>query len=555
MITTLRPYLKLYRHYFWRILLGLLLAILTLAGSLFLLALSGWFLAATAAVGVAGLYTFNYMLPAAGVRGAAIFRTAARYFERLVNHDTTFQILAYLRIEAFKRLLPVKPEALQYYQKADLLNRFIADIDNLDHLYLRLFSPIITALCLIALIFCCLAVIQLQLASLIALILLFTTLIVPIIFYQLGQALGEQIAKQKSDYRTQSIGYLQGQAELALFAAQQSYRAQLNTTEQRWLSKQKQQATLSSLAQALVLLIVGLMTALVIYLAADGIAGYSAPFIALFVFVCLSSAELLAPIPAAFLFLGQVLASAKRVTQLAELPKTYFPAKGTSLDKRAISLQFSAVNFTYPNQPLPVLHQANLILPAGQHIGLIGQTGCGKSTLLKLITREWQPDSGQILLNQTPLDQLDETTLRQCMAVVPQTITIFSDTLRRNLLIGNHQASDEALRTVLRQVELDKLLDTEQQLDLWLGEGGRPLSGGERRRIGIARALLHEANLVIMDEPTESLDAQTEQQLIGLIKQHCHGKTLLIVTHRLTESQIFDRVYRLHAGQLIANEV
>lgn len=149
------------------------------------------------------------------------------------------------------------------------------------------------------------------------------------------------------------------------------------------------------------------------------------------------------------------------------------------------------------------------------------------------------------MINDIPVDQLDEATLRQTIAVVPQVITIFSDTLKQNLLIGKRQASDQQLIDVLHQVELSKLLATDQGLNLPLGQGGRALSGGEIRRIGIARALLHNSPLILMDEPTESLDQQTEQQIIELIKQICKNKTLLMVTHRLTDSPLFDRVVEL----------
>ena len=164
MLTLLRPYIALYKHYFWQIVIGLGLAILTLFASVFLLSLSGWFLASTAVVGVAGLYTFNYMLPAAGVRAAAIMRTASRYAERLVDHNTTFKILAYLRTLAFKKILPLSTNQLAQYQKADLLNRFIVDIDALDHLYLKLFSPIVTALVIVMILFVGLSYINLPIA-------------------------------------------------------------------------------------------------------------------------------------------------------------------------------------------------------------------------------------------------------------------------------------------------------------------------------------------------------------------------------------------------------
>lgn len=543
MLTLLRPYIALYKHYFWQIVIGLSLAILTLFASVFLLSLSGWFLASTAAAGVAGLYTFNYMLPAAGVRAAAIVRTASRYAERLVDHNTTFKILAYLRTLAFSKILPLSANQLAQYQKADLLNRFIVDIDALDHLYLKLFSPIVTALIIIVMLFVGLSYINLPIALIISIVLTITLLAIPVIFYHAGKQLGETLAKQQSEYRALLINYLQGQAELTLFNAQDRYRVKLNQLESDWLYHQQKQSTLVALSSALVILIAGFLTLLVLWL----ITHYTlSPLVALFVFVCLASSEILAPIPTAFIFLGQVLASAKRTTALFnQTPDIKFTEQGKVIDLTTAKLQFNDISFSYPNQPFAILNHFSLTIEAGKHIGLIGKTGCGKSTLLNLVTRTWDPTSGNIFINDTPINQLDEPTLRKVIAVVPQVITIFSDTLRKNLLIGDPKASDQQLIDVLQQVELSKLLSTEHGLDLPLGQGGRSLSGGEIRRIGIARALLHNSPLVLMDEPTESLDQQTEQQIIQLIKQTCQNKTLLMVTHRLTDNPLFDQVIEL----------
>lgn len=541
MLALLRPYIALYKHYFWQIVIGLGLAILTLFASVFLLSLSGWFLASTAVVGVAGLYTFNYMLPAAGVRAAAIMRTASRYAERLVDHNTTFKILAYLRTLAFKKILPLSAKQLSQYQKADLLNRFIVDIDALDHLYLKLFSPIVTALVIIVLLFVGLSYINFPIALIISIVLTITLLAFPVIFYYAGKQLGETLAKQQSEYRALLINYLQGQAELTLFNAQDRYRSKLDKLESDWLYHQQKQSTLMALSSALVVLVAGFLTLLVLWL----ITQYTlSPLVALFVFVCLASSEILAPIPTAFIFLGQVLASAKRTTALFnQTPDIKFVQQGRTIDLTTAKLRFEDVSFSYPNQPFAVLSHFSLTVEDGKHVGLIGKTGCGKSTLLNLVTRAWEPTSGNIFINDIPINQLDEPTLRQAIAMVPQVITIFSDTLRQNLLIGNPNASDQQLMDILHQVGLSKLLSTEQELDLLLGQGGRSLSGGEIRRIGIARALLHNSPLVLMDEPTESLDQQTEQQIIQLIKNY--DKTLLMVTHRLTDSPLFDQVVEL----------
>ena len=546
MLKILFPYIKLYQYYFLRILLGMLMVITALAASIFLLSLSGWFLSATAFVGFAGLYTFNYMLPAAGVRGAAILRTVARYFDRLVNHDTTFRILAFLRTRAFKHLLPLNAVQIQRFEKAELLNTFIADIDNLDHLYLRLFAPIIGSLCITFFIYFAVSYFDHNIALVITLFLLVTILTLPIIFYYAGRTLGEQIAEQKSLYRQKLVSYMQGQAELTLFNAKHSFRQSLTDIESHWLKLQTKQSTLLSLSNAIIVMIVGVMTQIIIWLVADGISNYDQPIIALLIFIGLSSTEILSPIPSAFLFLGQVLSSAKRMNNLLGLsPVINFGELSNTDNDQQCEITFKNINFSYPNQPLIILKDINFQIKNGEHVALIGQTGCGKSTLLNLITRTWQPTNGTIMLNQIDISQFSEPALRNMMSVVPQVIHIFNDTLRNNLLIGNQYADDAQLISVLKKVQLDKLLSTEQGLNLWLGESGRTLSGGERRRIGIARALLHNAPLILLDEPTESLDNQTEQQILSIIKENYPDKTLIMITHRLIHQALFDCTYLL----------
>lgn len=548
----LLPFLALYKRYLTRMALGMLLALVTLLSSLFLLSLSGWFLAATAFAGIAGLYTFNYMLPAAGVRGAAILRTTARYAERLVSHNTTFKLLAFLRILAFKKIVPLSSRQRQHYQKADLLNRFIADIDHLDHVYLKLLSPFITGFIAIIVLFLGLSPFNLSLAILISTVLLLTLIMTPIYFYQAGKTTGQQLAQQKSDYRQHVVSYLQGQAELTIFDAREQFRQQLDQAENRWLQNQQQQAKLASMAQSWIIIIIGLLTSLVLYLSISGITFTQPPIIALFVFICLSCAEILAPIPNAFIYLGHVIASAKRIGELFnQQPDIDYPSTSPIEITTAPKLQLTDVTFTYPQQPIATINQLCWEINAGEHIALIGKTGCGKSTILKLITRTWEANQGQITINDVDLRDFSESSLRNFMAVIPQRIDIFNDTLRNNLLIGNPSATDQQLIEVLTLVGLEKLLASENGLTLWLGENGRALSGGEKRRIGIARALLHDAPLVLMDEPTESLDNETEQQIIALIRQIYTNKTLIMVTHRLTEHQMFDKVYMMENGKIM----
>ncbi|ELY7392426.1 cysteine/glutathione ABC transporter ATP-binding protein/permease CydC [Cronobacter universalis] len=547
----LLPYLALYKRHKWLLSLGVVLAIVTLLASIGLLTLSGWFLSASAVVGMAGLYSFNYMLPAAGVRGAAIIRTAGRYFERLVSHEGTFRVLEHLRVYTFSRLLPLSPSGLARFRQGELLNRLVADVDTLDHLYLRVISPLIGALAVIAVVTLGLSLLDVTLALTLGGIMLATLLLLPPLFYRAGRPVGEALTMLRASYRQQLTGWLQGQAELSIFGAAGRYRDNLDATEQVWHEAQRRQAGLTALSQAMMMLISGMTVVLILWMAAGGVGGNSTPgsLIALFVFCALAAFEALAPVGGAFQHLGQVIASARRVSDVIDQPADIAFAESGKDSPREASLSLRNVSFSYPGQPQPALRDITLDVAPGEHIAILGRTGCGKSTLLQLLTRAWDPTSGDVALGGVSITEYREAALRAAMSVVPQRVHLFSATLRDNLLLAAPQADDAALGAALARVGLEKLLE-DDGLNAWLGEGGRQLSGGELRRLGIARALLHDAPMLLLDEPTEGLDAETERQILTLVKEVAAQKTLLMVTHRLQGLTAFDRIIVMDNGQI-----
>ncbi|ELY4438976.1 cysteine/glutathione ABC transporter ATP-binding protein/permease CydC [Cronobacter dublinensis] len=548
----LLPYLALYKRHKWLLSLGVVLAIVTLLASIGLLTLSGWFLSASAVVGMAGLYSFNYMLPAAGVRGAAIIRTAGRYFERLVSHEGTFRVLEHLRVHTFSRLLPLSPSGLARFRQGELLNRLVADVDTLDHLYLRVISPLIGALAVIVVVTLGLSVLDITLALTLGGIMLATLLLLPPLFYRAGRPVGEALTVLRASYRQQLTSWLQGQAELSIFGAAWRYRDNLDATEQAWHEAQRRQTGLTALSQAMMTLISGMTVVLILWMAAGGVGGNSAPgsLITLFVFCALAAFEALAPVGGAFQHLGQVIASARRVSDVIEQPADItFEQPGVDAPREA-SLALRDVSFSYPGQPQPALRDITLDVAPGEHIVILGRTGCGKSTLLQLLTRAWDPTSGDVTLGGVAISSYHEAALRATMSVVPQRVHLFSATLRDNLRLAAPDADDAALSAILKRTGLEKLLEDEG-LNAWLGEGGRQLSGGELRRLGIARALLHDAPMLLLDEPTEGLDAETERQILALVREVAAHKTLLMVTHRLQGLTAFDRIIVMDNGQII----
>lgn len=552
---SLFPFLSLYRHHLWQLVLGIILAITSLAASIGLLSLSGWFLAASALVGSSLL--FNFFYPSSGVRGLAIGRTVSRYFERLVTHDGTFKVLAILRVSVFRKLIPLSPAGLSRYRNSELLNRLVADVDTLDTLYLNLISPFVSAVMVIVFMAIGLSFVSPLLALVICGSLTALLLIFPFVFYKLGQKLGKTAIVSRATYRSQFIEWVQLNAEFLLFGVQQQTKEKLQHTEQQWLHAQSRESQLAGWSNALLIAFNGILVTAVIYLSATAInvptADEPAALIALVVFCVLASLEILSPIGIAFLHLGQVIAAAERLNEITEQqPLVAFngTAQWQKIEKNQPIVHFKQVSFRYPNRLEKTLNDLSFEILAGQKVAILGKTGSSKSTIFQLLVRNYDATSGQISLNFCNIADYPESTLRERIVTLSQRVHIFSSTLKDNLKMGNPQASDDELFSVLNQVGLSHL--TEQEgLNLWLGEGGRPLSGGEQRRLGLARLLLSPAEIVLLDEPTEGLDRETEQQILQLIFQHCENRTLLMITHRMSGLEKFDQVYRIDSGRIM----
>ena len=550
----LLPFLRLFKFAKLPLFLGLVLMITGLASSIGLLTTSGWFLAATAIAGLGTL--FNFFYPSASVRGLAIGRTLFRYFEKLVTHDATFRILAKLRVQVFEKIIPLSPAVLNRYRNSDLLNRLVSDVDTLDSLYLRLIAPFITAIFVILAMCIGLSFVNAPLALGLGASLLLLVFVIPTVFYQLGKKFGDKLVHSRALYRTQFLEFIQAQAELLLFNAEDKLKDNMAKTEANWQADQQKEANLSGFSTALSLFLNGLIIAAMLWFSSQAEFGndeYRMAFIALFTFAALASFEILMPLGSAFLHIGQVIASAERVTDIIEQqPLVTFNGKA-EFDQNATTLiEAKDLSFAYPERQNRALENLNLTIQKGKKVAILGKTGSGKSTLLQLLVRNYDANQGQLFLAGKPIADYAEDTLRSQFCFLTQRVHVFSDTLRQNLQFASAvNISDEKMIEVLNQVGLGKLLEQEQGLDIWLGDGGRPLSGGEQRRLGLARILLNDAPILLLDEPTEGLDRETERQILRLILAHAENKTLIMVTHRLTAIEQFDELCVIDEAKLI----
>ena len=548
----LLPYLKLYKKHWFGLSLGMLLAFATLSASIGLLTLSGWFISASAVAGLTiARETFNYMLPGGGVRGLAMSRTAGRWGERVVSHNATFKLLTDLRIFFFKKLAPLIPGRISNLRDADLLNRLVADVDAMDHVYLRLVSPVTVGVFGIFFLTLFLMWFDTSLGLILGSILLIMLLIWPVLFYKLGKRNGGELTQNKAELRVTTLDWIEGYSELTLFGAEERYRNAILETQQKLMANQFVNANLTGMASAALMLFNGLTLVLMLWLAADGVGGNAPdPFIALMAFATMASFELLMPIAGAFQHLGQTLSSARRLNEvILSEPEVQFAEEKLDINK-PLDITFSNVTFNYPDSERSVLNAVDLTIPATNKVAIVGQTGSGKSTLIQLLTRYWDPKKGYISIAGIELTQWNESQLRESISVVSQRVDILNGSLRDNLLIAKPDANDEHLANILKDVGLEKLLENDG-LDSWLGDGGRQLSGGEKRRVGIARAILHDAPILLLDEPTEGLDKQTEQSIMALFEKHFEGKTVIFITHRLIGLEAMDSIVLIEQGEIV----
>ncbi|MEZ9132850.1 cysteine/glutathione ABC transporter ATP-binding protein/permease CydC [Vibrio breoganii] len=552
----LLPYLKLYKKHWFGLSLGMILGFLTLFASIGLLTLSGWFLSAAAVAGLTiARETFNYMLPGGCVRGLAMGRTAGRWGERVVSHNATFKLLTDLRVYFYEKLTPLIPGRVGGLRDADLLNRLVADVSAMDHVYLRLVSPVILSILGITCLTGFLVWFDSDIGLTLGAILMALVLIWPVLFYKLGKGNGHRLTQNRADLRIRALDWIEGHSELLLFGAEKRYRDKIDQAQMALMSNQAINAHITGLANALLLLANGMTLLLILWMSADGIGGsVPSPLIALVVFATLASVELLMPIAGAFQYLGQTLASARRLNEIigAE-PDVQFPTYTNNKvigTNNKVAVEFSDISFAYEsNAPLAV-DNLSLSVPAGSKLAILGKTGSGKSTLLQLLTRYWDVQQGNIKIGGQALTELSESELRSLISVVSQRVDVLNGTLRDNLLIAKSDADDSELAGTLSKVGLEYLMDA-PGLDQWLGDGGRQLSGGEKRRIGIARAVLHNAPILLLDEPTEGLDRSTESQIMSLLEQHYQDKTVVFVTHRLVGLSKMDNVVVLEQGKLV----
>ena len=538
----------------WWIALAILLGSVMIASNMLLLGMAAYLIAASAL----GPLMVTLTIPIYIVRFTSISRAGSRYGERIVSHKVTFQLLAELRTWVYRRLEPLVPAYLLTQRSGDMLTRLVTDVDELQNIYLMVVSPILVAMLISLLTFALFAIFSTMLAWVAVAFLVVTGIGVPLLTGLLSRGLGRQQLAIRAALNAQMVDGIQGVQDLLAYGQEETQLDTIMALQHQLARIQRHIALITGLQQALNDLLMNLalwsllILAIPLVLSKD-VAGVYLAFLALTI---LASFEAVQPLGQAFSLLGHSVAAGERLFSVTDAAlQVQEPAAPLPAPNRATthySLTFDHVHFAYQANEGEVLHDISFTVEHGKRIAIVGASGAGKSTLVNLALRFWDPTRGTVCLNGQDIRQYALNDLRDLIGVVAQDTYLFNDTIRGNLLIARPEASDDELEQVLAQAQLaDFVHRLPKGLGTWIGEQGLRLSGGERQRLAIARALLKNAPLLILDEATANLDPVTEHDLLIALDLLMQGSTTLVITHRLVDMERMDDILVLDEGRVV----
>ncbi|GHB13241.1 thiol reductant ABC exporter subunit CydC [Salinicola rhizosphaerae] len=530
----MRRLMRLFRPYRIWVVGGIALGCVVILANVALLALSGWFIAGMALAGL-GPQSISYFAPAALIRGLAILRTGARYGERLVTHEATLRFLAELRVWFYERLEPLGPAAMDSWRGGDLLARIRSDIDSLDNFYLRILAPVINALICSIVIVAGLALYDGRVAALDLVALLLAVLVIPLMVQKFAASAGRGLTEIRSALDSAATDTTRGLGELFVLGAFERQRARVLELGERLIAAQRRQMWVGAIGRALSGLVgnLAMWGALVLVIPLVAAGDMPGPQLAMLALWVLASFEAVAPLPMAFAAFGETAAAARRIFEIADAtPAVRAPDAAIAKVPACFDLTLTDVSMRYRPESDWALQDFSLSLAEGESVGLVGESGAGKSTLLALVQRFREFQSGEITIGGVDLREISEATLRQTISVVAQRTHLFNASIRDNLLLAKPDASDDELHHALKLAGLeDEISNFPDGLDTLVGEVGTRLSGGQARRVAIARAFLRDARILLLDEPTEGLDADSEARVLEALGKLMQGKTTLLVSH------------------------
>ena len=518
-----------------------------------LLAVSGWLITASALAGIGMLAVLDIFAPGAIIRAAAVGRTATRYLERLLGHEATFHQLTEIRIRAFSRLLSLPIETLESLGRGDTLTRLTRDVDVLDHLFPRLVLPSVAALGVTLAAIIVLWALAPSAGIAFAISLAGGGTLVLFVGVRMARGPGSMLAGATPRMRSATAEWLQGLAEL-ISVEQAGHRAggimrRVEDQIRAQLAQRRVEALMQTGIALAGYLAFWLVLLIGLQLYADGL--LSAPVAAGLALASLALVDAWVPLAASWSFFETCRQAAGRIDTLGG-HRTSSPA-GTIRSLPDFSLEASEIEFRYPGAVDPVISGTDLSVSQGEHVLVQGASGAGKTTLGKLLAGILTPGKGTISLGGFELQQLDEGFRRGQVGFLSQTPMLFNDTLAANLRLGASAATSEELLRMLDVVGLSAFVDNlPNGLDSWIGEHGRGVSGGEGRRLALARLLLADFRLLILDEPMAGVDAGTAAGISARLAPLLAGRSVVVLSHDPVVLPDYDRRYRFIDGRVVA---
>jgi ATP-binding cassette subfamily C protein CydC len=530
--------------------LAALLGFATIGSSIGLMTTSGYLIAKAALrPSIADL-----QVAIVGVRFFGLARGVFRYLERYVSHDVTFRLLAQLRTWFYRALEPLAPARLMQYRSGDLLARIVADVETLENVYLRVLAPPVVAILVTVLAMVLMGSFHPRPAVTLLVFLLLAGAGLPLLTWALGRRAGRRLVGVRSELNGALVDGIQGVADLLAFGGEGRYLARIGRLSEELQRLQARMARIDGLQGALTGLLMNTATLAVLAVAIPLVSGgdLDGVYLALLVMAVISSFEAVLPLPQAFQTLDQSLEAARRLFEIVDAePVVADPASPAALPRRC-DLEVQNLRFSYGDGRRLALDGLSFDLPRGRQVAVVGPSGAGKSTLVHLLARFWEYQQGQILLAGRDLRQHDQEALRRLMTVVSQHTYLFTATVRENLLLARPGATEAEMIQAAQQAQIhDFVRSLPKGYDTWIGEQGLRLSEGQRQRLAVARALLKDAPILILDEPTANLDALTERELMAALQTLAAGRTTLLITHRLVGLDAADEILVLRAGRIV----
>ena len=533
--------------------LSVLLGALTIGSNVSLMGTSAWL------ISTAALHPSIAVLEVAivGVRFFGISRGVFRYTERLVSHNVTFRLLSRLRVWFYEKLEPLVPARLMDYRAGDLLSRIIDDVETLENFYVRVVAPPLVALLTALGVSVFLASFYPPLATVLIGFFLGLGLILPITSQLLSRRSGKALIELRSELHTQLVDGIQGLPDILAYDRAADRLNLISETGQAYGQAQRHMASISGLQSALTFLLSNLGMWTVLYLTiplvSDG--RLSGVMLGTLTLLTLASFEAVTPLPQAAQMWESVRTAAGRLFEVVDAePVVSDQSSVTSAQSRITSydLRVTDLSFSYPTQTTPALQHVTFNLQPGKSLAIVGPSGAGKSTIVSLLLRFWEYDTGDIRLGGESLHGLEQDEVRERCAAVSQSSYFFNTSVRENLRLSRPSASIEEVEEAAKQAQIHKfILGLPKGYDTFIGEQGTRLSGGERQRLAIARALLKDAPILILDEPTANLDPLTEKQVLGTLFSVMRGKTALLITHRLVGLENVDEILVMEYGEIV----